>query len=219
MSLLRTALSASALLVAAAAHAGPVAATTGNLLWYVGGSNAQGQQHLNQGYTVDHNATFTRTLSGLAHGGVGGATLKLTFMGELDNSNEHLDSIRIDGYSLGALFNGNPNDDLFDNAAWGDMAYTLSSQTWGNSSAFYSTNAITATAYLSESLIKPLLVDGMLNISFSFAPDSNNYYGNTSFIRFDLETQAATVPEPAMPALLAGAMLAAGLVRRRSKKA
>lgn len=218
MTSLRTLTTAAALALATtAASAGAISATTGNIMWFLGGSNVQGQQNLNQGFTVDNTTTFTRTLSGLGNGGAGGATFKATIMGELDNSSEHLAAISIDGYSLGALFNGNASDDLFDNVGWNDLATDLSFQTWGDYYAFYDRNEITATVFLSEAVIAPLLADGNLSVSFRFDQDSNNYYNNTSFIRFEVLTNTATVPEPTTLLLAGGALLAAGIARRRKQ--
>lgn len=197
-----------------AASAAVVTATTGNMMLFTGGVNAQGFANLGQPSTVDLNTVFTRSLTGLGTSVVGNAKVTLTVMGEFDNTPEHIDQFAFEGVSFGPVFNLNAADDIWDNATWGDSAYTHS----GNNYNFNTTTAISVSALLSQATMQSLLQDGAINMSFSFANDVNNYWNGTSFIAVTVEFEAAQVPEPSSIALLGLGLGLAGMTTLRKRK-
>ena len=192
-----------ALAVSGFANAGLITATTGDILWYSGGNNSEGFANLNQGFTIDSSIIFSRLLKGLDSNIIGNAVFSITAMGELDNSPEHIDIFTLDGINLGPLFNRVSADDRFNNTSTND------------SYAPYRT-PVTLSASLTSAELLPLLLDNTLDIRFSFSSDVNNYWSNTSFVRFDLEYEAREVPEPLTLAIYALALM--GVASRKFKK-
>ncbi|MGF1502587.1 MAG: hypothetical protein ACFBSD_12295 [Paracoccaceae bacterium] len=181
------------------AQAAPVTATTGDLLIFEGGTNAEGLQNLDQTGTAS-TAPITRTLSGLTPGPVGDVTVTFTAAGDFDSDIENI-ALAIDGVDLGVFLNSDPDDDLFDNASFGDIGFFNAAET----------RSASASVDLSAAL-----ADGMLDFVFTFGLAVNVSDGD--FLRVDVEysTHDTTrVPLPATAPLLLGAIALGGFVLRR----
>ncbi len=133
----------------------------------------------------------------------GNATLSLTVRGDLNAGNEYLD-VSLDGFSLGRLFDGNPNNDLF------DLHPDVGNQSRSN---------LITTATILNTDFAPLISDGVLNLTFDFSP-SVNCCGPVQLLEGSITFDSgATVPLPAALPLLGLALGGLGFVGRRRRKA
>ncbi|MGF1444647.1 MAG: hypothetical protein ACFBRM_00420 [Pikeienuella sp.] len=177
-------------------------ATTGDLLIFAGGTNAEGLQNLDQSGRAS-TAPITRTLTGLTPGPVGDVTVTFTAAGDFNVGSSENVALAIDGVDLGVFLNSNPTDDLFDNASFGDR---------GRANASNGQRSASASVDLGAAL-----ADGTLDLVFTFGSGVDDLEG-TDFLRVDLEYTAsdtAVVPLPATAPLLLGALALGGFVLRR----
>lgn len=138
------------------------------------------------------------------------ATFTFSVRGDLDWRHEYVD-VSIDGYSLGRVFDNNPNNDAFDFARDRGTQFR---------------QLHTGTAVIEQSVFAGLVADGELDVLFDFSFFVNLFrVGSVSHLSgtitydsaVDNSPTPAVVPLPASAALLAGGLFGLGALRRRKK--
>lgn len=194
------------------AQATPVNATTGELRFFQGGTNAEGLAHFDRSSRIV--GSFSRTLSGLPSNISGTADLTFTAAGDFGAVAENV-SLSVDGKSLGTFLNSDPTDDAFDNASFGDV---------GSPAAIFGKRSATA----SNVDLGNALSDGELEFQYTFNWAFHGWYQfididnlpGTDFVRTDIAyetTSPSRVPVPGTIALLGAGLIGLGVAARRSQ--
>lgn len=136
----------------------------------------------------------------------GDATFTLSAFGDFTEANtsfaEFFD-VSVEGLSLGRFLDSNPVNDLFDNAAFGDVGNDFES-------------VLSASAMIPAASFAAMIADGILTATFTTLDGFNDVNDNTliagaealeEFISFTLTAEDAVLPPPLPPAIPAPASL------------